>query len=154
MPILILAFLAGFVAGLRSMTPLAIVSWVARFGRLDLTNTWFAFLGFTATPYLLSLLAVGELIADKLPETPSRKTFVPFAGRIGSGAICGAAIGHSGQALAGGMIAGAAGAIAGTLGGYQLRVQLARAAGRDLTAALAEDAIALCIAAVVVIGIG
>ena len=69
----VLAFLIGVASGLRSMTAPAAVSWAARLGWLHLEDTWLAFFGFAATPYILSVLAIGELIADKLPKTPSRK---------------------------------------------------------------------------------
>ena len=38
---------------------------------------------------------------------------------------------------------GAVGAVAGTLGGYEFRARLAKAAGKDLPAALLEDVIAV-----------
>ena len=140
-----LAFLIGVVVGLRSMTGPAAVSWAACLGWIHLENTWLAFLGFAATPYIFTVLAIGELIADKLPKTPSRKAPVGFIGRLVSGALCGAAIGASGQALAGGMLAGVLGGVAGTLGGYEFRVRLVRAiGGNDLPIALLEDAIAIC----------
>jgi uncharacterized membrane protein len=140
----ILAFLIGVVAGLRSMTAPAAVSWAARLGWLHLENTWLAFLGFAATPYIISVLAIGELVADKLPKTASRKTPAPFIGRIVIGALCGAAVGASAQVLIGGLLAGALGAVAGTLGGYEFRSRLVRAiGGNDLPIALLEDAIAI-----------
>ncbi len=140
----VLAFLIGVVAGLRSMTAPAGVSWAARLGWVHLENTWLAFLGAAITPYILSVLAIAELVNDKLPKTPSRKAPVPFAARIVSGALCGAALGAPGQALLGGLLAGAAGALVGTLGGYEVRTRAAKAiGGRDLPIALIEDAIAI-----------
>jgi uncharacterized membrane protein len=148
----VLAFLIGVVAGLRSMTPPAVVSWAARLGRLHLENTWLAFLGFAVTPYILSALAIAELINDKLPKTPSRKTPVPFVGRIVSGALCGAALGAPSQALIGGLLAGALGGVAGTLGGYEFRARLVRAiGGHDLPIALLEDAVAICASVLIVL---
>jgi uncharacterized membrane protein len=145
MSIYVLAFLVGVVAGLRSMTAPAGLSWAARLGWLHLENTWLAFLGWAITPYVLSVLAIGELINDKLPRTPSRKTPVPFAARVVVGALCGAALGAPGQALIGGLLAGVLGAVAGTLGGYEARTRLVRATGgKDLPIALLEDAIAIC----------
>ena len=146
----ILAFLIGVIAGLRSLTALAVVSWAARFGWLHLENTPLAFLGFAATPYILSVLAIGELIADKLPKTPSRKAPVGFIARIVTGALCGGAVGASGGGLIGGLLAGVLGAVAGTLGGYEFRARLARAIGKDLPAALIEDAIAIAGAILIV----
>jgi uncharacterized membrane protein len=141
----VFAFLIGVVAGLRAMTPLAVVSWAARLGRLHVENTWLAFLGFALTPYILSAFAIGELINDKLPRTPSRKTPAPFAVRVVVGALCGAVIGGAGQALIGGLVAGALGGVAGTLGGYEFRARLVKATGgKDLPIALLEDAIAIC----------
>lgn len=58
----VLALVIGIVAGLQSMTAPAVVSWAARLGWLHLEHTWLAFLGFAATPYILSVLAIGELI--------------------------------------------------------------------------------------------
>ena len=141
----VLAFLIGVVAGLRSMTAPAVVSWGARLGCLHLANTWLAFLGSAITPYILSVLAIGELINDKLPKTPSRKTPVPFAARVVLGALCGAALGATSQALIGGLLAGALGGVAGTLGGYEFRARVVKAiGGNDLPIALLEDAIAIC----------
>jgi uncharacterized membrane protein len=141
----VMAFLMGVVVGLRSMTGPAAVSWAARLGWLHLENTWLAFLGLAATPYIFTVLAIGELIADKLPKTPSRKAPVGFSARIVSGALCGAAIGASNQALMGGLLAGVLGAVAGTFGGYEFRSRLVRAiGGNDLPIALLEDAIAIC----------
>ena len=137
------AFLIGVIAGLRSFTAPAAVSWAARLGWLHLENTWLAFLGYAATPYILTVLAVAELVADQLPTTPSRKAPVGFVARIVTGALCGAALGAGNQALAGGLVMGVLGAIAGTLGGYEVRARAAKAIGKDLPAALIEDAIAI-----------
>ena len=140
MPPYMLAFLVGVVAGLRSMTPPAAVSWAARLGWLHLENTPLAFLGFEATPYLLSLFAIAELINDKLPKTPSRKTLAPFTARIVNGGVLGAPSG----ALPGGLLAGALGGVAGTLAGYEFRSRLVKATGgKDLPIALLEDAISI-----------
>ena len=143
MSIWVLAFLIGVVAGLRSLTAPAVVSWAARLGWLHLQNTWLAFLGAPVTPWIVSVLALAELVADQLPGTPSRKSPPGFGARIVTGALCGGALGASGGALVAGMIAGVLGAIVGTLGGYEARVRAARAIGKDLPVALIEDAIAI-----------
>ena len=151
MSIYILGFLIGVVAGLRALTPAAAISWGASLGWLHLQGTWLAFLGFPITSYVLSVLAIGELIGDKLPRTPSRKAPMPFGARIAIGALGGATLGMSSQALMGGFVAGAIGALAGTLGGYELRAHLVKAiGGKDLPIALLEDAIAIGGAALIV----
>src|SRR3954451_17223595 len=153
MPVYLPALLIGVVAGLRTMTSPAAVSWAARTGLLHLGNTPMAFLGFAATPYILTLFAIGELITDKLPKTPSRKTLVPFTARIVTGAFSGAALGAPSGALAAGLIAGALGVVAGTLGCYEFRRRLVKATGgKDLPIALLEDAIAICTAFWIVYG--
>lgn len=150
MVLYLLALLIGIIAGLRAMTAPAAVSWAASFGPLPLEGTWLAFLGYRFTPWILTVLAIGELITDQLPTTPSRKVPVAFAARILSGALCGAAIGTLGDALLGGAIAGAAGAVIGTVGGAAVRARLAAAFGRDRPAALLEDAVAILGAALIV----
>jgi uncharacterized membrane protein len=141
-----LAFLIGLVAGLRAMTAPAVVSWAARAGWLNLQGTPLAFLGTAVTPWIFTLAALGEIVNDKLPKTGSRKAPGPFGARIVMGALSGAAVGAAGGALAAGLLLGAVGAVAGTLGGYELRARLARAAGRDLPIALLEDAVAIALA--------
>lgn len=141
----VLALSIGIVAGLRAMTPLAAISWVAYSGSLSLENTWLAILGFAYTPYVLTLFATAELLTDKHPKTPSRKTFMPFAARIVSGALCGAALGaEASNVPASSFVMGAIGGVIGTLVGYALRVRLTAAVGgRGLLIALIEDAIAI-----------
>ena len=141
--IYLLAFLIGVIAGLRAMTAPAAISWAARLGWRHLDNTWLGFLGYTATSYGFSVLALGELITDQLPSTPSRKVPLQFGTRIVSGGLCGAAIGAGSDAWIAGLLAGVVGAIAGTLGGAEARSRLAKAFGKDLPAALLEDAVAL-----------
>jgi uncharacterized membrane protein len=52
-----LAFLIGVIAGLRSLTAPAVLSWAAHLGWLHLENTGLAFLASARTRYLLSVLA-------------------------------------------------------------------------------------------------
>jgi uncharacterized membrane protein len=144
MSIYVLAFLIGGIAGLRTMTAPAAVSWAAHFGWLPLGDSWAAFLGYTMSPYIFSILAILEFVSDQLPQTPSRKVPLQFGARIVSGAFCGAALGTASGALAGGLVAGVLGAVAGTLVGYEFRSRLVKATGgTDLPVALLEDVIAI-----------
>jgi uncharacterized membrane protein len=140
---LLAALLIGIVAGLRAMTAPAIVSWAAQLGVLPLQGTPLAFLGWRFTPWIVSLLAVGELITDQLPTTPSRKVPVQFGTRILVGGFCGVAVGLGGGQPWMGALAGAIGAVLGTLGGAAARARLAAAFGRDRPAALLEDIVAI-----------
>jgi uncharacterized membrane protein len=133
----------GIVAGLRAMTAPAAVSWAARLGWINVAPTGLAFLGYVFTPWVLSVLALTELVTDQLPTTASRTVPIQFGTRIVSGALSGAAIGAAGGSLATGLLAGALGAIIGTLGGRAFRARLAAAFGNDRPAALIEDAVAI-----------
>jgi uncharacterized membrane protein len=137
------AFLIGVIGGLRSLTAPAVVSWAARLGWLDLDNTWLSWMAKPVVAYVFTALAVGELIADKLPNTPSRKSPIGFSARIAVGALCGAALRGPGHPLMAGAMAGILGGVAGTFGGYEARVRLAKAVGKDLPVAILEDAIAI-----------
>ncbi|HEX7253497.1 MAG TPA: DUF4126 domain-containing protein [Thermoanaerobaculia bacterium] len=147
MPLYLVAFLIGLVAGLRTFTAPAAVSWAARLGWISVQGTPLAFIGAAVTTWIFTLAAVFEIVVvDNLPKTGSRKSPPQFIGRILSGALCGAAVGASFGALAAALVLGVIGAVAGTLGGYEFRSRLARAAGKDLPIAILEDAIAVALA--------
>ena len=146
----LLAFVIGMVAGLRTMLAPAAIAWAARLGWLNLEGSWLAFLGYRWTAPIWSLLALGEIVNDKLPKTPSRKAPPQFTARVVMGAFSGAAIGIQAGLWWLGLLLGAAGAVAGTLGGSAARAALAKSFGRDLPAALCEDAVAILVAALVV----
>ena len=123
------------------MTAPAVVSWAVHLGWLNLGDSRLAPMGTTLAVVVLTILALGELVADKLPFTPNRTAPGPLIGRIVTGALCGAALGVAGGgSLGAGVALGAIGAVAGTFGGYQVRHQLVKGAGLpDLVVALAED---------------
>jgi uncharacterized membrane protein len=139
----LLALLIGIVAGLRAMAAPAVVSWAAYLGWLDLGGTWLAFLGHAWAPWILTILALGELVTDQLPSTPSRTVPVQFGTRILVGALCGAAITATSGGIAAGAVLGVVGAVIGTLGGRAFRGGLAAAFGSDRPAAFVEDAVAV-----------
>ena len=139
----LLALLIGIVAGLRAMTPPALVAWAARLGWIDLSGSWLGFFANTWVRWILTLLAIVELVTDQLPSTPSRTVPIQFGARIATGALSGAALGTAGGAMLGGLVAGIVGAVIGTLGGRALRARLAAAFGSDRPAAFIEDAVAI-----------
>ena len=142
MIVYLLALLIGIVAGLRSMTAPAVVSWAAHLGWLDLSGSWLGFLGNVWVRWILTLLALVELVTDQLPSTPSRTVPVAFGARIATGALSGAAVGAAGGQWWVGLLAGIAGAVIGTLGGRAFRARLAGAFGSDRPAAIIEDTVA------------
>lgn len=147
------ALLLGIVAGLRSMLAPALVSWFAWTGGLPVAATPLAFMGYRFTPFILTAFALGELVVDKLPSTPSRKAPPGLIARLITGALCGATIGAADHMLAMGFILGVTGAIAGTFGGAAARARLATAFGRDLPAALLEDAVGLVLGILALVAI-
>jgi uncharacterized membrane protein len=147
------ALLIGGVAGLRALTAPAAVSWAAQIGWLHLGDTHLAFLGYRWTPWMLTALALVELVTDQLPSTPSRTVPMQFGARILTGALSGAAIGASSGLLIVGGIAGIIGAVLGTLGGRAARAGLADAFGKDMPAALIEDTVAILAAILIVMAV-
>ena len=145
-----LALLAGVVAGSRALTAPAAVSWAARLGHLNLGGSWLAFMGYTWTPWIFTLLAIVELVTDQLPSTPSRKVPVQFGARIVTGALSGATLGAAGGSWIVGFVAGVIGAVIGTFGGAEIRSRMAEAFGRDAPAAFIEDAGAIILGLVIV----
>jgi uncharacterized membrane protein len=144
------AVVLGAISGLRTMAAPTAISIATHLGWLNVSGTWLAWLGYAWTPWILGLFAIGELIVDQLPTTPSRKEPMPFAARLLAGMLSGAAIGVAYGSTASGTIAGAIGAVIGTLGGHAFRMRLAKAFGRDRPAALIEDVVAYVGAAIVV----
>ncbi len=145
----VLALLIGMISGLRAMTPLAVLSCAARMGWLPLQGTPLAFMGYALTPWILVLAALGELVNDKLPRTPSRMIPMQFGTRLLTGAWAGATLTASHGTLWPGLIIGAIGAALGTWGGHRARRALASAFGNDVPAALLEDAVAIASAVMI-----
>ncbi|TCP67473.1 DUF4126 family protein [Sphingomonas sp. PP-CE-1G-424] len=137
------ALVIGIVAGLRAMMPLAAVAWAAKLRILDLDGSWLAILGWRFTAPVMTLLAIGELVTDQLPSTPSRKAPVQFGARLVTGGVAGAALGMATGGVVIGAILGVIGAVIGTLGGAAVRARLATLFGSDRPAALIEDVIAI-----------
>jgi len=93
------------------------------------------------------LATAGELTADKLPSTPSRLQPPSLALRVSSGAGGAVVLARRERADAGApLLAGAAGAAAGSYGGAAWR-RWAQGRMSGLQAGLVEDAVALALAA-------
>jgi uncharacterized membrane protein len=143
--LLALAFGIGVIAGLRSLTAPAAVSWIAHLHNFNLQDSRFAFMSTTPAVAILTVLALVELVNDKLPKTPSRTTAVPLGARVVTGALSGATLctAGGGSALIGAGV-GIVGALVGTFGGHAARVGAVKALGvPDFVIALLEDAVAI-----------
>ena len=141
--VLLLALLIGVVAGLRAFTAPAVVAWAALLHWINLDGTWASWMGHWITVAVLTVIAVAELVSDKMPTLPSRKSAPQFLVRLASGAFAGAVLGTAWGYRWGSLGAGIIGAVIGTIGGYGIRTRLVAAnGGRDRPIALAEDVVA------------
>jgi uncharacterized membrane protein len=112
-------------SGNRIMTPIAALSWAAASGRLTLKRRPFSLLARPEVMNLLWLSALGEILVDKLPFTPSRTAPGPLAARVASGAAAAATqfVADGRSPWIGGMLGGVAGA-AQSFAGRSSRTQL------------------------------
>ena len=146
--LIIAAFLLGVAAGMRSMTPMAVVTWAAQLRWPQLQQTSLAFLTAPLTAYIFTACAAIELVLDKLPFTPSRLAAGSLAARTIFGGLAAAALCAAGQqSIVVGAVVGAVGGISGSFAGYHVRHYLtASLKAPALPIALAEDVLAIGIA--------
>ena len=132
----------GAVAGMRSMSAPAMLGKVAKAGLLPARKSRFNFLNNPKVAYPLMAVAVGELVADKLPFMPNRTQAPSLVARGITGAFTGAAIGSSKKrsAVLGALI-GAGAAIGASYAAYHLRRKAAEKIPATV-AGLIEDAVA------------
>ena len=132
--VLFLALVLGFVSGLRVFTAPAAIMLVRG-------GIW---------GIVLSLAAIGEYVMDAMPQTPSRTSVPAVIARVISGAFVGWAFAttHGASGIAG-AIAGIIGALIGTYGGHAARLAAIERIGA-IPAAIAEDVVAIALAAIVV----
>ena len=138
----------GAISGLRSMTGLAMASrelsdrrrLPRHASRLE------EFLADDRVALTLSALALGEMVADKLPGIPDRVAPAPLFGRGLIGGVVGALAAGPDHRGAGAAL-GVAGAVLGSYMGWLVRREAGRATMLpDIVFALAEDAAAIAAA--------
>ena len=141
---LLFAFLIGLFAGLRSLTPPAAVAWAVYLGWLRLVRP-LSLIGSLPAVIILSVLAITEIIFDKLPNTPNRTAPPGLIARVVTGGFTGACVSLGGgrSALVGAGL-GLIGGIACCFCGYHARARLVRALRQpDFAVAMIEDLIAI-----------
>ncbi|HXV84207.1 MAG TPA: DUF4126 family protein [Candidatus Binatia bacterium] len=141
---LLLAFLIGLFGGLRSLTAPAATAWAVYLGWLPLEHP-LALIGSLPSVLIFSVLALVELVADKLPQTPSRTAPPGLIARILMGGLAGACVAAGGAyGVFVGTVLGAIGGVVGCFAGYHARKSLVKAVGvRDIYVALFEDLVAI-----------
>lgn len=144
--VFVLAFGIGIVAGLRSLTAPAVVAWGAHLSWLHLHASPLAFMESSIAVAVFSLLAIGELAADKLPIIPKRTAPAPLIGRIITGGLCGACLcASAAQSLVVGSLLGGIGGLTGAFLGYRIRQRLDLHT-KDIVVAVCEDVVAVGLA--------
>jgi uncharacterized membrane protein len=144
--VFLLALGIGIVAGLRSLTAPAVVAWGAHLNWLNLHDSALAFMGSTAAVAIFSLLAIGELIADKLPGMSKRTAPAPLIARIITGGLCGTCLcAAEAKALLAGVLLGGIGGVIGAFLGYNIRRRVDLHI-KDVVVAVCEDVVAVGLA--------
>jgi uncharacterized membrane protein len=145
----------GLMTGSRSMTPMAVVCWFAYLGDLPVHDTWAFWTGKLAAVIVFTLLAMGEYVADKLPQTPNRTALGPLLVRLTFGGVVGAVV-ATGLRVPGldGVLLGVLGALMGTYGGYFARKYTVRWTGLpDWNVAVIEDALTILVSVAALVAI-
>lgn len=117
--------LLGFITGMRTMTPLAVICWFAWLGYLPVGDSWAWWCARLSVAILFTVLAVLEYAADKLSLSPRPTRPIILILRLCLGGLVGAIL-ASGLNASGaeGVILGVLGALVGAFCAYELRHQL------------------------------
>ena len=140
--------LLGVTTGLRAMTPMAVLCWFAYLGYLPVQNTWAAWTASVAAVAAFTVLALAEIVADKLPRIPDRFSEAPLMARLFFGGLIGsiAATAMAGPGLEG-VLLGVVGAALGAFAGFMIRRDMVERIGcAEWKVALVEDLIAVACA--------
>lgn len=135
-------FLIGVMAGMRSLTPIAVISAVARKNILPADAGAPAMLSSPTFGHTATVLAAGELLGDKMRSAPDRIVAAGMVARIVTGAVGGMAVARRDDRLLAAAL-GAAGAVGAGYLTFALRTRAMRRWGRVPTG-LIEDLATLC----------
>jgi len=136
----------GLATGLRSLTPIAALCWFAYTDQLS--ADWAPWISHLSIAIVLTVLAIGELIADNTPRMPDRIAPAPLGFRLLLAGFAGAVAATSmqGPGLEGVVLA-VVGALIGAFGGYMLRRELVQKFEcKDWHVAVCEDLAAIIFA--------
>src|SRR5438093_6609276 len=133
--------------GMRTMSPLALLSYEATRQPGGFEGTPFSVLDSRRVFAALVLAALGEVLFDKTPFAPDRISLMPLAGRVGWGAAVGAAVfaRRRRSLLAGGIAGGFTAAVSAYASYHLRRVADQRLGWPDLLAGLVEDGLVLTV---------
>ncbi|QHS52730.1 DUF4126 family protein [Edaphobacter sp. 12200R-103] len=134
----------GFITGMRTLTPITVLSWFAWLHLLPL-DPWATWAGKLPVVLGFTLLAAMEYAADKYGRSPRPTRPAVLLVRVFLGGLVGAIIATSLDApTSEGIILGVLGALVGAFVAYQLRHQLTSRLGCKVWhITLAEDIFAI-----------
>jgi uncharacterized membrane protein len=137
--------LLGVVTGMRTFVPMTVLCWFAYKGALPVDDTWAAWTGHLTTALIFTVLAVVEIVGDKLPKTPNRTSLAPMLARLVFGGLVGAIVAASlDGAVFEGILLGVSGAFIGAHAGYLVRRELViLMRWKDWHVAVVEDVLAV-----------
>jgi uncharacterized membrane protein len=137
------AAVLGAISGMRSMAAPAIVSRFAHTGLLPLQDSQIKFLTHRNSAKTMAVMAIGEMVADKLPFIPNRTSVFPLVTRAVSGALSATAFTKARRrSVALGALIGSLAAVGASYGAFKVRKTVgAKLHLPDTIVAVAEDAI-------------
>ena len=143
---LLLVLLLGVCTGLRTMTPIAVLCWFAYRNALHLVG-WRSFTANIIAVVVFTLMALGEYVGDKLPNTPARTAPIGLLGRSAFGAFVGLLLAQPLLLSPVAAIAlGIVGALLGTYAGWFLRTRIVTSLKcPDWPVAVVEDCVAIAV---------
>ncbi|MDE1178692.1 MAG: DUF4126 family protein [Edaphobacter sp.] len=140
--------LLGFITGMRTMTPMAVLCWFAWLKLLPVGGSWAWWCASLPVVIAFTVLAIAEYAADKLGMSPRPTRPVVLLIRFFFGGLVGAilASGLDASGVEGATLA-ILGALVGAFAAYQLRHQLTRRIGcKAWQVTLTEDVFAVSFA--------
>jgi uncharacterized membrane protein len=138
----------GAVAGMRSSFAPALLShYLHKHPSVALKKSGFKYVQSAPANILTKVMALGEVIGDKLPKTPNRTDYPQVLGRIASGGFVGATIAKANKKNAiMGALMGATSALISTFSFFYLRKYTSSLPNvSNVTSGAAEDILALTI---------
>jgi uncharacterized membrane protein len=117
--------LIGIVAGMRSLTPIAVISWAAQRSQPSMQGQLPEILSSPRASKVALALAAAELLGDKIPSAPDRIITPGLLVRIATGAVAGTAVAPREEQYTGAVL----GATAAVLAAYASFIEDALAVG-------------------------
>lgn len=136
----------GVIAGMRTTFAPAIAShFLSKKHNAALSKSKLGFMQSPVTAIVTKVMSAGEIIVDKLPDTPNRIVAPQVMARTASGAFAGAVISAvNDDNTAKGILIGGATALAATFGTYYLRKYISENTFiKEPATGAVEDAIAI-----------